>query len=131
MSRMTYFCAGQLVFDVGLFVTLRQSLRAFFDEHPPELLKEGRKGLEKESLRIDPEGPLTRTPHPPALGAALTHPYVTTDYAEAMLELITPPFTDPEAVMGFLDDLHVLVHRHIGVGEERSILQRLPWRSPA
>ena len=95
-------------------MTLRQSLRAFFDEHPPELLREGRKGLEKESLRIDPEGPLARTPHPPALGAALTHPYVTTDYAEAMLELITPPFTDPEAVMGFLDDLHVLVHRHIG-----------------
>ncbi len=94
--------------------TLRRALHEFLDEHPATLLTEGRKGLEKESLRVDAEGRLARTPHPPALGAALTHPYVTTDYAEAMLELVTPPFTDPEAVTTFLDDLHVLVHRALG-----------------
>lgn len=95
-------------------VTLRRALEAFLDEHPPHLLKEGRKGLEKESLRIDPDGRLARTPHPYELGSALTHPYVTTDYAEAMLELVTPPFIDPEDATAFLRDLHVLVHRRIG-----------------
>ncbi len=95
-------------------MTLRRALAAFLDDHPADLLREGRKGLEKESLRVDPEGRLAPTPHPRGLGAALTHPYVTTDYAEAMLELVTPALTDPEAVVTFLDDLHVLVHRHIG-----------------
>ena len=38
-----------------------------------------RRGIEKESLRALPGGALARTPHPAALGAALTHPHITTD----------------------------------------------------
>lgn len=93
---------------------LRARLASFLERHPPELLHAGLKGLEKESLRIAPDGTIARTDHPRALGCALTHPWVTTDYAEAMLELVTPACPDIEETLTFLDDLHVLVHRSIG-----------------
>ena len=64
------------------------------------------RGIEKESLRVTPTGRLAQTDHPPALGCALTHPYITTDFSEALLELITPTFTDIEACLQFLADLH-------------------------
>ena len=49
------------------------------------------RGIEKESLRVNKQGKLAQTPHPRALGSALTHPLITTDYSEALLELITLP----------------------------------------
>ena len=49
------------------------------------------RGFEKECLRVDPRGHLAQTPHPLALGSKLTHPWITTDYSEALLEFITPP----------------------------------------
>ena len=78
------------------------------------LLKGGLKGLEKESLRVTPEGTIAQTPHPKGLGSALKHPYITTDYSEALIELITPPFPDPADTLGFLDSIHRFVHQHIG-----------------
>lgn len=78
------------------------------------LLKGGLKGLEKESLRITPAGRISQTPHPIGLGSALKHPYITTDYSEALPELITPPFADPADTLDFLDDLHRFVYQHLG-----------------
>ena len=52
------------------------------------LLGQINRGIEKESLRITPDGRLAQTPHPAALGSALTHPSITTDYSEALLEFI-------------------------------------------
>jgi glutamate--cysteine ligase len=78
------------------------------------LLHGGLKGLEKESLRITPTGHIAQTPHPPALGSALTHPWITTDYSEALIELITPPHADVRDTLDFLTDLHRFVYRHIG-----------------
>lgn len=49
------------------------------------------RGIEREGLRIDRDGKLAQTPHPVALGSALTHPQITTDFSEALLEFITPP----------------------------------------
>jgi glutamate--cysteine ligase len=71
-------------------------------------------GLEKESLRVNPEGGIARTPHPEALGSALTHPWITTDYSEALLEFITPPFPDPGQALGFLRDLQAFTYPRIG-----------------
>ncbi len=48
-----------------------------------------RRGVEKESLRAEPGGALAMTPHPVALGSALTHPHITTDFSESQVELIT------------------------------------------
>ena len=51
-------------------------------------LKGMRRGIEKESLRTRPDGALALTPHAAALGSALAHPHVTTDFSESQLELI-------------------------------------------
>jgi glutamate--cysteine ligase len=80
--------------------------------HAP-LLAAGLKGLEKESLRLSAAGRIARTPHPAALGSALTHPHITTDYSEALPELITPPYPDPEQTLRFLEELHGFVYRHL------------------
>jgi glutamate--cysteine ligase len=76
-------------------------------------LRDNRIGLEKESLRVAPDGRLAKTPHPAALGSALTHPHITTDFSEALIELVTPALTDPRAVLDFLRDIHVVVNRHL------------------
>ena len=67
-------------------------------------------GLEKESLRVSEQGKIAQTQHPIALGSALTHPYITTDFSEALLELITPPLPSIPAVMQFLQHTHQFVY---------------------
>jgi glutamate--cysteine ligase len=59
-------------------------------------LKGMRRGIEKESLRVRPDGRLAATPHPKALGSALTHPHITTDFSESQLELITGIWTSAD-----------------------------------
>lgn len=78
------------------------------------LLQQGLKGLEKESLRMGADGRIAQTAHPKALGSALTHPSITTDYSEALIELITPAFSEAEAALKALKDIHGFVYRHLG-----------------
>ncbi|WP_422666939.1 glutamate--cysteine ligase [Billgrantia saliphila] len=73
-----------------------------------------RRGLEKEGLRVDRAGRIAATPHPQALGSKLTHPHITTDYSEALLEYITPVYCRPDDAIGFLADLHRFSYRHLG-----------------
>ncbi|MEI2416019.1 glutamate--cysteine ligase [Orrella sp. JC864] len=70
------------------------------------LLARTRRGIEKEGLRVDPQGGLALTPHPQALGAALTHARITTDYSESLLELITGTHTDVDALLEELTEIH-------------------------
>jgi len=77
---------------------------------PADIFQCGGIGLEKESLRVSKTGTLAQTPHPAVLGSALTHPYITTDYSEALLEFITPPFADVTQAMGFLRDTQQFVY---------------------
>jgi len=72
------------------------------------------KGVEKEGLRVDANGFIAQTPHPEALGSALTHPRITTDYSEALLELITPVFSSTEAMLASLRDTHRFVQQNLG-----------------
>ena len=90
----------------------------------PHVLQGMRRGLEKEALRMSPDGVIAQTPHPQALGAALTHPYITIDYSEALIELITPAETSIDATLGFMEDLHTFVYRHLD--EERLWLNSMP-----
>jgi glutamate--cysteine ligase len=78
------------------------------------LIRGGLRGVEKESLRIDRDGRLSALPHPRAWGAALTHPYLTTDYSESLPELVTPPERSNWQTLQFLCDLHAFAHRRIG-----------------
>ncbi len=79
-----------------------------------ERLRGMRRGIEKESLRVRPDGTLAQTLHSPALGAALTHPHITTDFSESQLELITGPQPSVEACLEELQQIHQVVYRHIG-----------------
>lgn len=72
------------------------------------------RGVEKESLRISPDGALAATAHPQALGSALTHPHITTDFSESQLELITGVHASADACVGELTEIHQFVYRHIG-----------------
>jgi glutamate--cysteine ligase len=67
------------------------------------------RGVEKESLRVSPDGSLSALPHPRALGSPLTHPAITTDFSEAQLELITGVHPSAEACLGELTDVHRFV----------------------
>ena len=76
-------------------------------------LQAGRRGVEKESLRVTPAGRIATTPHPMALGSALTNDHITTDYSEALIELVTPTFTTNWELLQYLCDLHQFVYGHI------------------
>ncbi|MGE0080176.1 MAG: glutamate--cysteine ligase [Thiohalomonadaceae bacterium] len=89
-------------------------LNRFLDAGHAPLLGDFLCGVEKESLRVNTEGSIAQTPHPRGLGSALTHPWITTDFSEALLELITPPLASMEDVLGFLRELHRFVYAHLG-----------------
>ncbi len=89
-------------------------LAGLVNAREPGVLTGGLKGVEREALRVTPEGRIARTPHPPVLGSALTHPYITTDYSEALIELVTPPFAAAWELQQYLCDIHQFVYRHIG-----------------
>ena len=78
------------------------------------LLRGCKIGLEKESLRVAIDGCIAQTHHPRGLGSALTHPHITTDYSEALLELVTPPFAKLTETLQFLDDTHRFVYSQLG-----------------
>ncbi|KIG02699.1 glutamate--cysteine ligase [Caballeronia concitans] len=79
-----------------------------------DALRQGLRGIEKESLRVTPDGKLAMTPHPRALGSALTHPLITTDYSEALVELITPAESDAAHAIDRLDAIHRFTYAHLG-----------------
>ncbi len=89
---------------------LQQRMIRLLENGHKGLLAGGKKGVEKESLRVSRDGKIAQTPHPLALGSALTNPHVTTDYSEALLELITPPFTEINETLEFLSQVHKFVY---------------------
>jgi glutamate--cysteine ligase len=92
-----------------LYQSAEKRLSTIIGEGLSNLLAGGLKGLEKESLRVAPDGGIAQTPHPAVLGAALTHPYITTDYSEALIELITPPYRQTRQALDFLQDMQKFV----------------------
>ena len=95
----------------------------------PAALKGIRRGIEKESLRVQPDGMLALSPHPGALGSALTHPHVTTDFSEAQLELITGVHAGVGACLEELTQIHQFVYRTIG--DEMLWVASMPCGLPA
>src|SRR5271168_4770994 len=77
------------------------------------ILRGGRKGVEKESLRVTPGGEIAQSRHPAALGAPLTNEHITTDFSEALIELVTPPFGETWELLQYLCDIHQFVYRHL------------------
>ena len=77
------------------------------------VLRGGRKGVEKESLRVSPAGDIVQTRHPESLGAPLTNENITTDFSESLIELVTPPFGETWELLQYLCDIHQFVYRHL------------------
>ncbi len=96
---------------------LQTQLQTFAEPELQPLLANIARGIEKESLRVTPDGTLAQTPHPPGLGSALTHSAITTDYSEALLEFITPVSTGIEASLDTLEDIHSFVYSQLEDGE--------------
>ena len=92
------------------------------------LLTQINRGIERECLRLDSEGNLAQTPHPKALGSALCHPYITTDFSESLLEFVTPVFSDIDKCVEFLKQLHQFTYQHMS--DERMWMNSMPCILP-
>src|SRR5690554_5679676 len=107
--------------DISLAHTpqFQQLLHAFAQPRHNATLNGILRGLEKESLRVTPQGILAQTAHPRGLGAALKHPHITTDYSEALLEFITEPLPDIAQLLQQLDDVHRYTYAQLQPLNER------------
>jgi glutamate--cysteine ligase len=94
--------------------TCCNTVRQFSTPAQAQLLRGIQRGFERECLRVDRTGQLAKTPHPQALGSKLTHPWITTDYAEALLEFITPPSADLAFPLAFLKEIHQYSAQQLG-----------------
>ena len=95
----------------------------------PAVLKAMRRGIEKESLRVRPDGRLSIVPHHAALGSPLTHPHITTDFSESQLELITAPHAGVEACLEELTQIHQVVFG--AINDELLWVSSMPCGLPA
>ena len=94
-----------------MYEKARERLRRLTALKHSHLMRNSAIGLEKETLRVNKSGSIAQTPHPIALGSALTHPYITTDYAEALMEFITPPLHSIREALDFLRDTQQYVYQ--------------------
>ena len=76
-----------------------------------------KRGIEKEFFRVDENGNISNNSHPASLGSALTNRFITTDFAESQLELVTPVFENINDLNNFLYSLHVFVAKNIPSNE--------------
>ncbi len=90
-----------------------ERLKALAESAPVDVLRGGRKGVEKESLRVSTDGTLSQKSHPAALGSALTNEYITTDFSEALLEFVTPAFANTWETLRFLCDIHQFTYANL------------------
>jgi glutamate--cysteine ligase len=97
----------------GIDRVFERHLSALVNSGGAQALQGGRKGVEKESLRVTPQGQIAQTMHPRVLGSALTSEHITTDFSEALIELVTPTFTASWELLQYLCDLHQFVYRHL------------------
>lgn len=98
--------------DEDLTVTqlnFEQRLAALQSSEFAHTLTQIQRGVEREGLRIKASGALSQTGHPKALGSALTHESITTDFSESLLEFITPPTNSSKTTVEQLNDIHKFV----------------------
>ena len=79
----------------------------------PQLVNEIRQGIERECLRVDEYGEISKNEHHKNLGSKLTHPNITTDYSENLLEFITNVHHDTSSLLKELNSLHAFTQNNI------------------
>ncbi|PPI87750.1 glutamate--cysteine ligase [Candidatus Pantoea edessiphila] len=80
-------------------------------ENHSYVLKNINRGIERETLRVKKNGSIATSKHPKALGSALKNEWITTDFAESLLEFITPVDNRIDYMLSFLTDIHCYVAR--------------------
>lgn len=78
-----------------------------------DTLFKGLHGIEREGLRVDSNLNLSKKDHPKELGDKFTDDYITTDFAESQLEIITPAFETIDKSVNFLKQLHKKISRSL------------------
>ena len=95
-----------------------------------ELFAKSLHGLERECLRIDSKGMISRKPHPEEYGAPLTNPRVTTDFSEAQIEMVTPPLTSEKYALSYLKNIQIFIRKHLDKNKESIWPISMPSRLP-
>jgi len=88
-----------------LTLSFNDYIDAFSQEKKLSALAGIGRGIEREALRVLSEGKLSEKGHYHSLGSALTHPQITTDFSETLLEFITPVSHSPETAIAQLQDI--------------------------
>ncbi len=84
-------------------------MKDLFKKEDIQLLWQSTVGLERETVRLNHDGTMSEQPHSKQWGQRGYHPYILTDFAEAQLELITPPCSTSEGVQNWLKATHQIV----------------------
>ena len=85
--------------------SLGEALSLLADKGDINLQDSISRGIEKESLRVSKDNTISSADHPASLGSALTNKYITTDFSEALLELITPTHSSVENALNNLNEI--------------------------
>ena len=75
------------------------------------------RGIEKESLRVTNNGYISNKKHPETLGSSYTNPSITTDFAESLIEIVTPTYTNVDELYEKLKIIHVFINQNLKDGE--------------
>lgn len=92
-----------------MYEDVSRRLSQLISNSEPSSFSGRRVGLEKETLRIDANGVIAQSDHPAKLGAALCNSAITTDFSEALLEMVTPPCESASSAMDYLQGLHQFI----------------------
>ena len=75
------------------------------------------RGIEKESLRVTNNGYISNKKHPETLGSSYTNPSITTDFAESLIEIVTPTYTNVDELYEKLKIIHIFINQNLKDGE--------------
>ena len=94
-----------------------------------EDLRKGSFGIEWEGLRVRANGELFLSPHPEIFGNKLSNPFITTDFSESQIEIITPAFDTIDEAFSFFSFMSDVVNSSLD-DDEYLWFQSLPCILP-
>ena len=100
-----------------VYTEVSQRAKSLLAQADKDLFLNRRVGLEKETLRIDAKGKIAQTDHPQALGSALCNSQITTDFSEALLEMVTPPCATASEALDHMVGIHQFILPRLGNDE--------------
>ncbi len=92
---------------------VKKRIERLASQGPADILAGGLKGIEKESLRVLPDGSLADSPHPVGLGSAMSNQFITTDFSEALLEFVTPAYASTWETLEVLCEIHQFTYERL------------------